>query len=141
VHHQPLPLSKFALAIVASVSAENAKKSRRRAIVATLLRIEAAVVLSLGIYLLVKSLVSTPEAPAALIAEVLFAILGCVGLAAAAHGFKSGRNYGRSPAILANLIALGVSTYQMQAHLWALAIPLAVVALVTLLLALSITPE
>lgn len=123
------------------MSVENAKKSRRRAIVATLLRVEAAVVLSLGIYLLVKSLISTPEAPAALIAEVLFAILGCVGLAAAAHGFKSGRNYGRSPAILANLIALGVSTYQMQAHLWALAIPLALVALVTLLLALSITPE
>lgn len=123
------------------MSAENAKKSRRRAIVATLLRIEAAMVLSLGIYLLVKSLVSTPEAPAALIAEVLFAILGCVALVAAAHGFKTGRNYGRSPAVLANLIALGVSTYQMQAHLWALAIPLALVALVTLLLALSITPE
>lgn len=123
------------------MSVENAKKSRRRAIVATLLRIEAAVVLSLGIYLLVKGLVSTPEAPTALIAEVLFAILGCVGLAAASHGFATGRNYGRSPAILANLIALGVSTYQMQAHLWALAIPLALVALVTLLLALSITPE
>jgi len=122
------------------MSAENAKKSRRRAIVATLLRIEAAVVLSLGIYLLVKSLVSTPEAPAALIAEVLFAVLGSAGLALAAHGFTVGRNYGRSPAILANLIALGVSTYQMQAHLWALAIPLAVVALATLLLALSITP-
>lgn len=138
--HQRLPLMGFTLATLAVMSAENAKKSRRRAIVATLLRIEAAVVLSLGIYLLVKSLVSTPEAPAALIAEVLFAVLGSAGLALAAHGFTVGRNYGRSPAILANLIALGVSTYQMQAHLWALAIPLAVVALATLLLALSITP-
>jgi hypothetical protein len=123
------------------MSAENAKKSRRRAIVATLLRIEAAVVLSLGIYLLVKSLLTTPQAPAALIGEVLFAILGCVTLVAAAHGFATGRNYGRSPAILANLIALGVSTYQMQAQLWVLAIPLALFALLTLLLALSITPE
>lgn len=139
--HQRLPVTEFVLDTLATMSAENAKKSRRRAIVATLLRIEAAVVLSLGIYLLVKSLVSTPEAPAALIAEVLFTILGCVSLAAAAHGFKSGRNYGRSPAILANLIALGVSTYQMQAHLWALAIPLSVFALITLGLALSITPD
>ncbi len=107
---------------------------------ASLLRVEAAMVLSLAIYLVVKSLISTPEAPAALIAEVLFAILGSVGLAAAAHGFKSGRNYGRSPAILANLIALGVSTFQMQAHLWALAIPLALLSLLTLILALSLTP-
>ena len=131
----------MSLAIVAAMSGENAKKSTRRAIVTTLLRIEAAVVLSLGIYLLVKSLISTPEAPAALIAEVLFALLGSAGLAAAAHGFHTGRNYGRSPAILANLIALGVSTFQMQAHLWVLAIPLALVALLTLALALSITPE
>lgn len=107
---------------------------------ATLLRVEAAAVLSLGIFLLVKSLVTTPEAPAALIGEVAFAILGCVALATAAHGFATGRNYGRSPAILANLIALGVSTFQMQAHLWALAIPLALVALITLILALSVTP-
>ncbi len=129
------------IAIVAAMSGENAKKSIRRAIVATLLSIEAAMVLSLGIYLLVKSLISTPEAPAALIAEVLFTILGSAGLAAAAHGFRRGRNYGRSPAILANLIALGVSTFQMEAHLWVLAIPLALLAIVTLILALSITPE
>lgn len=131
----------IALATLAAMSGENANKSIRRAIVTTLLRVEAVVVLSLGVYLLVKSLISTPEAPSALIAEVLFAILGALGLAAAAHGFKTGKNYGRSPAVLANLIALGVSTFQMQAHLWALAIPLAVVALITLGLALSITPE
>lgn len=107
---------------------------------AALLRLEAAVVLSLGLYLLVKSLNSTPEAPAALIAEVLFALLGCLGLAAAAHGFATHRNYGRAPAVLANAIALGVSTFQMQAHLWFLAIPLALVAILTLALALSITP-
>ena len=135
------PLRSFSLAIVATMNGENAKKSTQRAIVASLLRVEAAVVLSLGVYLVVKSFISTPEAPAALIGEVLFASLGCVGLLAAAHGFSTGRNYGRSPAILANLIALGVSTFQMQAHLWALAIPLALIALVTLGLALSITPE
>ncbi|MBI3428964.1 MAG: hypothetical protein HY050_02680 [Actinobacteria bacterium] len=129
------------IAIVATMSGENANKSTRRAIVATLLRIEAAMVLSLGIFLVVSSLISTPEAPAALIAEVLFAILGSVGLAAAAHGFSKGRNYGRAPAILANFIALGVSTFQMEADLWLLAIPFALLALVTLLLALSITPE
>ncbi len=119
---------------------ENAKKSQRRAIVASLLRVEAAMVLSLGIYLVVKALSSTPEAPAALVAEVIFTILGSVGLVGAAHGFAMGRNYGRAPAILANLIALGVSTFQMQANLWALAIPLALLSIITLILALSLTP-
>ena len=122
------------------MTGENAKKLRRRAIVASLLRVEAAMVLSLGIYLVVKALSSTPQAPAALIAEVLFTILGALGLVGAAHGFATGRNYGRAPAILANLIALGVSTFQMQAHLWALAIPLALLSIITLILALSLTP-
>jgi len=30
------------------------------------------------------------------------------------RGYKLGKNYGRSPALLANLIALGVAYYQIQ---------------------------
>ncbi len=77
----------------------------------------------------------------ALAMEILFALLGSLGLMAAARGFARVRNYGRAPAILANLIALGVSFYQMQAHLWILAIPLATISILVLALALSLTPQ
>jgi len=118
-----------------------AKKASRRAIVATLLQVEAAVVLALGGLLIFKSFTSKPEAPGALIGEVLFALLGGIGLLAAAHGFRTNRNYGRAPAVLANLIALGVAYFQISAHLWIVAIPLALVAAVTLVFALSIIPD
>ena len=76
----------------------------------------------------------------ALLMEILFALLGGLGLMGAAHGFARARNYGRAPAVLANLIALGVSIFQFQAHLWYVAIPMALIALIITGLALSITP-
>lgn len=119
----------------------NGEVTRRGTIVAALLRFEAVAVLSLAALLIIKSIYSHPEAPMALAMEVLFALLASLGLMAAGRGFSKARNYGRAPAILANLIALGVSYFQMQAHLWLLAIPLALISLVTVALALSITPE
>jgi hypothetical protein len=115
--------------------------TRRGNIVAALLRFEAFVVISLAVYLTLKSITSHPEVPMALAMEILFALLGGLGLMAAAHGFARARNYGRAPAVLANLIALGVSIFQFQAHLWLLAAPLAILAVVTAGLALSIIPE
>jgi hypothetical protein len=40
---------------------------------------------------------------------------------------------GRSPSVLANLIALGVVTYMLQAKLWFVAAALATLALTTLI--------
>jgi hypothetical protein len=51
--------------------------------------------------------------------------LGAGGLAASAIGYRRGKYFGRSPAVLANLIALGVVSYQVEAHLWWVAGPLA----------------
>lgn len=116
-------------------------KEWRRSIVATLLSIEAAAVLALVLFLVIKAMTSELEAPTALIGVVLFGLIGGIGLLAAARGFKNGKNYGRAPAILANLIALGVSYYQIQAHLWGLGIVLALISSVTLAFALSIIPE
>jgi hypothetical protein len=118
-----------------------ANKGRRRAMAATLLYIEAAGVFSLGAFLIVKSFTSTPEAPGALIGEVIFALLGGSGLIAAARGFQINRNYGRAPAVLANLIALGIAYFQISAHLWIVAIPLALIAAITLVCAISIIPD
>ena len=113
---------------------------KRRAIVAALLRLEAAVVFALGAFMVLKALTSESEAPLAAVGVVLFAAFGGAGLLLAAKAFATGRNFGRAPAVLANLIALGVAYYQAEAHLWFSAIPLAMVALATLLLALSIIP-
>lgn len=115
--------------------------TRRGSIVAALLRFEAVMVLSLAVFLTYKSITSHPEVPMALAMEILFALLGALGLMAAARGFARVRNYGRAPAVLANLIALGVSYFQAQAHLWLLAVPLAVISILVLALALSIKPQ
>ena len=129
------------MGIVGVMEMNVANKGRRRSIVATLLSIEAAAVLALGGFLIFKSATEKPEAPGALIAEVIFALLGGFGLLAAARGFRSNRNYGRAPAVLANLIALGVAYFQISAQLWIVAIPLILIALVILGLAISIIPD
>jgi hypothetical protein len=54
--------------------------------------------------------------------------------------YKSGKYYGRAPAVLANLIALGVVSYQIEAHLWFVAIPLAALAGTTLISVLRAIP-
>lgn len=117
------------------------KKATRRTIAATLLQVEAAAVLALGGMLIVKSFTSKPEAPGALIGEVIFALIVGIGLLLAARGFRTGRNYGKAPAVLANLIALGVAYFQMGAHLWVVAIPLALIALITLVFSISVMPD
>ena len=106
-----------------------------------LLRIEGLVVFALGGFMIFEALTSETQAPLALVGVVLFAIIGGSGLLLASRGFATFRNYGRAPAVLANAIALGVAYYQFEARLWIAAIPLAIVAFATLLLALSLTPS
>ena len=108
---------------------------------ATLLQVEASALLALGAFMLIKSIGSRLEAPLALAGVVIFAFLGALAFLLSARGFRSGRNYGRSPAILLNLIALGVSYFQIQAHLWVVAVPMGAISLVTLAFALSIIPK
>ena len=76
-----------------------------------------------------------------LLGDLLFVILGSGGLAAAAVGYRRGKYFGRAPSVLANLIALGVVSYQVQAGLWIVAIPLAVLAAATLAATLRAIPE
>jgi hypothetical protein len=49
--------------------------------------------------------------------------------------------YGRAPAVLANLIAIGVSKYIFEAGFWWAALPLALYAALTIYCAVSIVPE
>ena len=104
--------------------------NRKRAV--HLLRFEAGLILAVVIYLLTAPLVSDVSAPAALSADIIFGLLACVGLWFSAMGFAKKRSFGRAPAVLANLIALGVSYYMISGSLLVVGIPLAILALITL---------
>jgi len=107
------------------------ENSRVRAIY--LLRLESLIILGLVIYLLVAPLISKVNAPAALSAEIVFGLLASIGLWASASGFKQKKSFGRAPAVLANLIALGVSYYMITGKLLIVGIPLAILAAITLI--------
>ena len=107
------------------------ENSRIRAIY--LLRLESLIILGLVIYLLVAPLISEVNVPAALSAEIIFGLLASIGLWASASGFKQKKSFGRAPAVLANLIALGVSYYMITGKLLIVGIPLAILAAITLI--------
>jgi hypothetical protein len=94
----------------------------------------------LGLWLIVFSFTHENVEIYPLLGVLLFALLGSAGLAASAIGYRRGRYFGRSPAVLANLIALGVVSYQVEAHLWFVAGPLAALAGATLIAALRAIP-
>ena len=105
---------------------------------AALLYIEAAIVLALGIWLAILGLTHDKKELAPLLGVIVFALLGALGLFAAGRGYRNGKNYGRSPAILANLIAVGVAYYQIQGHFYIGAVIILVLALPTLFFAFNI---
>jgi len=114
----------------------------RRSTVVALLRIEGAFILSLGLFLIVKGLIDGGEIEWFVISGILaLALVGGFGLLFAANGFKSKKNNGRAPAVLANLIAIGVSKYIFEAGFWWAALPLALYAALTIYCAVSIVPE
>jgi hypothetical protein len=116
-------------------------KSSQRSTVATLLYIEAAIVLALGLWLIFFSFTHENEELAPLLGEISFAAIGAVGLFIAGRGYARGKNYGRSPAILANLIAIGVAYYQIQGKFYIGAAIILALALPIIYLALSIAKK
>lgn len=108
---------------------------------ASLLFVEAAIISALALWLIILAVKSSGTEILPLLGVVLFALLAAGGLFASAIGFRRGKYYGRAPAVLANLIALGVTYYQLGAHLWIAAIPIAIIAVATLLAALRAIPQ
>lgn len=106
-----------------------------------LLNLEGAVVLALDIFLIYKFVIADSVEILPLLGVVIFAAIGGLGLLASAYSFKNKRHFGRAPAVLANLIALGVAKYQFEGGLWFVALPLVIVAVITLYCAVTIVPE
>lgn len=126
------------------MSAESSKpfsNDARRNIATALLNLEGVVVLALGAFLIFKALTADSVEILPLLGVVIFALIGGLGLLASAYSFKNYRHFGRAPAVLANLIALGVAKYQFDGGLWFVAMPLVIVAISTLYCALTIVPE
>ena len=106
-----------------------------------LLYLEGAVVLTLGAWMVVLGFTHENREILPLLGVLLFCIVGGLGLIQCGRGYKEGKNYGKAPAVLANLIAIGVVKYQIEAGLYYVAIPLALLAVTTLGIVLKIASQ
>ena len=123
------------------MSTDPAKQARMRSIVSTLLYLEGAIVLALGVWMGVMGITHEDRELPPLMGVLLFSLVGGLGLLASGRAFAKKKNWGRAPAVLANLIALGVARYQFQGDFLIGAIPLLILSLLILYLAIAIVPQ
>ncbi|MFZ9471784.1 MAG: hypothetical protein ACO267_04845, partial [Candidatus Nanopelagicaceae bacterium] len=112
-----------------------------RRFTSTIVAGEALLLFFLALFLIVESFISEAKNFDALIAEIVFAILGGLGLLFAARGIRRGKRYGNSPSLLANLIALAVSYYIFEGGWPGIAILLGIFALLAIGGILMITAQ
>ncbi|MEY4498923.1 MAG: hypothetical protein RJA40_1028 [Actinomycetota bacterium] len=123
------------------MSTDPAKQARKRSIASALLYIEGAVVLALGVWVGIMGITHEDREIPPLAGVLLFALVGGLGLLACGRAFAQKKNWGRAPAILANLIVLGVVKYQFEGGFLIGAIPLLLLALPVIFFAVTIIPE
>ena len=105
-----------------------------------LLLLESTFVLALALYMIALGFTHDKEwAP--YLGVIGMALMGSGALYVLARGVKEGKRWATSPAILANLIALGVSKYQFEAGLYILAVPIVIVAVLIILGCIKIIRE
>ena len=103
----------------------------------SLLFAESILVLALGIYMIALGF-THDKAWMPYLSVIGFAFVGSAALFALSRGVKNGKRWANSPAILANLIALGVSKYQFEAGAYWLAVPITAMA-ITIIVTLFIS--
>ena len=119
----------------------SSEPSMFRRVASRLLYIEGGFVLALGAWMIFFGFTHENREILPLLGVVLFAIAGGLGLMQCGRGYKAGKNYGKAPAVLANLIALGVVKYQAEAGLYFVAVPIALLAVATLFMVLKIAAQ
>jgi len=93
-----------------------------------LLMAESLLIFALGIYMVALGFTHDKDwLP--FLSVTAFAFAGSAALFALARGVKDGKRWANSPAILANLIALGVAKYQFEAGAYWLAVPISSMAI------------
>ena len=94
---------------------------------ALLLLFESVIVLTLGLSMVALGFTHDKDwLP--FLSVTAFAFLGSAALFALARGVRNEKRWANSPAILANLIALGVAKYQFEAGAYWLAVPISAMA-------------
>ena len=116
-------------------------QENKRAVISKFLYIEGTAILGLALWLIIFGFTHENREILPLLGVLLFAIAGGLGLIASGRGFAHGKNFGRAPAVLANLIALGVAYYQIDGAFFIGAVPILFLAIPTLYFALTIIPE
>jgi hypothetical protein len=114
---------------------------RTRRLAEVFVNIEALFLLCLAAYLIIRSLTSELTEADAVAAEIVFLILGAVGLFFAGRGMVRSKKYGRGAIVMANLIALGVAYYMVDGDRIVWGVILGSVALITGALTIAATPE
>ena len=90
--------------------------------------LESILVLALGIYMIALGF-THDKAWMPYLSVIGFAFVGSVALFVLSRGVKNDKRWANSPAILANLIALGVAKYQFEGGLYPLAIMVSAMAI------------
>ena len=106
---------------------------RSRKVSILLLRLESIILLALIVYLALLDAIRTKplSAPMALAGVFIALVLGTIGLFACSISYKNGKSWGRAPAVLANLIALGVAYFMLSGKFYIGAYPLGLLAIIT----------
>lgn len=111
------------------MSRDQSRSINTTGIASFLLLTESVIVFALGLYMVALGFTHDKDWLPYL-SVTGFAFAGSAALFALAQGVKNGKRWANSPAILANLIALGVAKYQFEAGVYLLAIPITVLALI-----------
>jgi len=107
------------------MKAENPKSTP---VAAISLLVESLLLLALALYMIALGF-THDKAWMPYLSVIGFALVGSGALFALSRGVKGGKRWANSPAILANLIALGVAKYQFEAGLYWLALPVTAMAI------------
>ena len=101
-----------------------------------LLLLETLISLVWTIYLIVAPFFSEVTSPVGLVLDVLYYIIFTLVLWFCARGFKNGKRYVQAPALLINLILLGVSYFMIVEKVLWLSLPIGYLLFLISLLAL-----
>lgn len=114
---------------------------RIRRLAALFANLEALFLLSLALYLFIRTATEDVTELDAMIAEIIFLLAGAAGLFFAGRGLLHQKRYGRGPIVMANLIAIGVSYYMIDGDRLVWGLTLGAVALITGALAIAAIPQ